>query len=228
MAAKAIIVRETALEDAGYLATDEQLAAIAQEYAVGLGAITGVRLNYLRILVAHSKRAAGQKAKKMTSTQTRKVVQEVHDKLYAVVLAAITTPDIAPDDSASDRDRARRTIERNRRSNFARTAKHALDTFVDAGGKLSALNPATVTKESLRPRDRTDDRGSPGRLVRSAERTSERMVKLVTRLAAENKAAARKLVNALIAELEPLTAKPLTRKTVRRGQLVLHPENRAH
>jgi hypothetical protein len=215
-----------ALEAAGYLATDEQLSALAQEYAVGLGAISGVRLSYLRILVARTRQAAGRQLKKLTTSQTRKLAQETHDKLYAVVLAAITTPDLSVDDKLSTEERSRRAMERNRRSNFARTAKHALDTYIDAGGKLAALDPKTVTKESLRRRDRPDDRGSARRLVRSATRSAERVVKLVAQLAEEDRRAARRLISTLMEQLEPLqmaTAKPLTRRPVRRGEMTLHP-----
>lgn len=229
MAARSSIVVESALETTGYLATNEQLAVLAQEYATGLGAIGGVRVSFLRILVAHAKHDAGRQLKKLTPVQARKQVQATYDRLYAVVLAAIATPELVADEKLSPRENTRRSLERNRRSNFARTAKHALDTFLDCGGKLWAV-PVNVTKEELRRIARPDDRGGTRGLVRSATRTAERAVKVLTQLAETNKAAARKLLSSLIEQLEPLqaaTAKPLTRKTVRRGDLTLHPEQRA-
>jgi len=227
MATRVSTVIESTLETTGYLATNEQLAALAQEYASGLGLIGGVRASYLRILVAHSQQDAGRQLKKLTPVQTRKLVQATHDRLYAVVLSAITTPELAADERLSPRENTKRSLERNRRSNFARTAKHAIDLYLDCGGKLWALKPATVTKEELRRIARPDDRGSARGLVRSATRTVERTIKMVTQLAETNKAAARKLAAELIDKLGLIAAKPLTRRTVKRGELTLHPEQRA-
>jgi len=227
MSTQTSAVVEAALEASGYLATNEQLAALAQEYAIGLGAIGGVRVSYLRIMIAHAHREAGRRLKKLTPAQSRTLVQEVHDRLYAVVLTAITTPEIAPDEKLSPRENTRRSLERNRRSNFARTAKHAIDSFLDAGGKLWALKPASVTKEELRRIASPRDGDGAGRLVRSAERSSARVVRLVTQLAETNRPAARRLINDLIEKLGPLAPRQLTRRPIRRGELRLTPESAA-
>lgn len=206
--------------------SDAQLGEMAQAYAQALDTNTSIKADYLRILVARAQVAARGK-RPPTVTQVRKAVDAVHERMYAVVLKAITTPELAPDDKLPAIERARRSLERNRRSNFARTAKYTLDSWIDAGGKLMSLRPADVSRESLRAAPAGDGR-SAGGLARSVERRGARLLKAATDLVAEDRPAAERLVAALMSQLGALVAKPLTRRTIRKGDLTLHPGQAAH
>lgn len=205
-----------------YLISDAAIATLAKEYVTGIASIEKVRGNYLRALVAHSQ-AACFGTKRLTTEKTLDLVQKVHERLYGIVLSAITTADIAPDAEAPAEEQHRRALERNRRSNFARSAKSTLDAWIQFGGKLKDLRPEDVTKEGLRRGSGESDRSSPDRLVRSTDRTLRRLEKLVTELVAVDRDAASRVYEELIEKLGPLVAKPLTRRAMKRGEVTLHP-----
>jgi len=218
----------------GYLVTEAALAALAKDYASGVEQTEGVRGTYLRILVAHSKReleTAG--VKRATTDAALAAVQRAHEALYTIVLAAITTPDIAPDDEADADETRRRTKERNRRSTFARTSKTTLVRAIEAGERLAALDPATVTKEMLQARY-AQVRAGPGTATERIARLRASLERLVRELAEEDKdaaqAAVRETQKGLRAALKPAPAepeqpavRPLTRKRKQVGELTLHP-----
>ena len=183
----------------GYLVTDATLADMARDYVEGTARADRVRGGYLRILVAHAQRHSGD-AKRLTGEAALNAVEEVHAHLYAVILRAITTPDIAPEEDLATEERARRAKERNRRSTFARTAKTTLTQFIKAGGRLTTLDPKTVTKDSLQA-VYASERTTESNLTRRIEQAEERMEALVKRLAAEDAKAAIKLVDSLQVKL---------------------------
>lgn len=77
-------------------------------------------------------------------------VRAVHRKFYPIVLDAVTTPDIAKVDKLSKQERTRRSLERNRRSNFARSAYGTIKRWLRADGHdLMKLDPEKVTKSQL-------------------------------------------------------------------------------
>lgn len=207
-----------------YLYSDTQVAELARKYAAGLEQTAGVRESYLRILLAHSRAKIDEK--RLTVPRALKMIGEVHEHLYKVILDAITTPDIAAAEGISQEEATRRSLERNRRSNFARTAKYALDVFVRTGGKLKDL-PADVTKEMLRRQGVSSNRGSVETVQRSAHRAVARLGKLAELLASLDRKAAAELVDEVMQIIGPF-AKPLTKRAIRKGQITLHPENQAH
>lgn len=213
------------LARAGYIVTDAVLTALAREYASGVEQAEGVRGTYLRILVAHSKRELETRGvKRATADAAKAAVQAAHDQLYPVVLKAITTPDIAPDDDASAEETRRRTRERNRRSTFARTSKTTLIRWIEAGGRLVSLNPAEVTKEGLQALY-AGARAGPGTPAQRVERLRTTMEKQIRDLLEEDADAARELVEDVVMKLQAIITppKPLTRSRRRAGELVLHP-----
>lgn len=78
-------------------------------------------------------------------------IDAAHSLLYPHVLDGVTTPDVVPLAPAKDHREAnkRRALDRNARSNFARTAASTLRRFVAAGGDLHGIDLDTVTKASL-------------------------------------------------------------------------------
>lgn len=204
----------------GYLVNEAALTELARKYAEGVDATEGVRATYLQILVAHAKQELG-KPKAVSLEQQLNAIEETHGKLYAIILDAITSPDIAPDDELDKEESQRRSRERNRRSTFARTSKSTLRRWVEAGGKLASLDPATVTKESLRtqrPAMATDIDS----IISQARETLERALKVVL---VQDADAAQELVNDIQQRLQAVVTppKPLTATRRRVGSLTLSP-----
>src|SRR4051812_10352391 len=111
----------------GYLATDAQVAALARDYATSRSGADRAQQTFLSILTAHSLRELAKGShKRHTTAEALGAVETAHAHLYAIVVEATLTPDVAPDPDASDEERRRRTQERNRRTTFARSSKSDL------------------------------------------------------------------------------------------------------
>lgn len=208
------------LEAVNYLAPDNAVALMAKDYVEARHALTGVQGAYLKVLVAHSQKALPD-AVSATKEQMLEAVRFTHDRLYAIVLNAITTPDIAIDNSQPDHERQRRSLERNRRSNFARSAKSTLVAYIAAEGNLLRLKPGEVTKESLR--EFTATVVTPPTELDRANTIEKRLERTVRQLAEKNREEAIEFIDRLHTALMLIVARPLTQLTARRGELTLHP-----
>jgi len=147
-----------ALEKRGYLVKDSSdITALARAALVG----DKVPGTYLRALVATSQVRVGLESPRTSALRGRigepddidadiAAITAVHDEFYALVLKAVTTEDIAPEKGLRKAESARRAKERNRRSNFARSAKSTLVKYVRAGGNVRGLCVLTVSKRQLR------------------------------------------------------------------------------
>lgn len=211
------------LTKSGYIASDAMVAAIARDYADGVERTDGVRGVYLKILVAHSqKELVG--IKRPSADDAKQSVAAAHSRLYSVILETITTPDIAPETDVEPEERRRRTMERNRRSTFARTAKTTLLKWIDAGGKLAQLAPAEVSKEGLRALYAGLPTGT-GTLQERIERTETTLERLLKELQAEAPEAVRDTIADLQIRLQAiaLPIRQVTRGKKQVGELTLHP-----
>lgn len=140
----------------GFLASPLDIEALARDRQHTMEHESKVLGTYLRILIA--KTAHGVKGKHTKGEKLNKADRKAHlecfttanDVCYAAVMRAVITADIAPVDIASPDETRRRTLERNRRTNFARTAASAVRGFIQAGGDVRDLDVATVTKRQLR------------------------------------------------------------------------------
>jgi hypothetical protein len=208
----------------GFILSDEALAALARDYAAGVQRAGAVRGRYLPVLVAHTKRELDRVGAKRPQMDTvLAAIDAVHDHHYAIILEAITTPDLVIADGIPDEERQRRTKERNRRSNFARSAKSTLVSYVRAGGKVAGLDPAEVTKEKLRQLF-APTREGPIPIEERLETTEARLEALVKKLAAEDMDEAQRVVERLHVKLAELVEiKPVARGRVKRGEVTLHP-----
>jgi hypothetical protein len=138
-----------ALADANYLppsgtAANEALRTLAR-LNVASGQVAGrVGTTYLRILVASAKYINERGVPDLTAA-----VGNVHSAYYAEVLIGVTTPDLKAHKGDSKEERKRKALERNSRSNFARTAASTFLAWIKAGGDVTKLDPATITKSQL-------------------------------------------------------------------------------
>lgn len=205
----------------GYIVNEAALSELARRYADGIAATEGVRATYLQVLVAHTKQELGRAAASASSEQQLAAIDSVHSGLYSIILDAITTEDIAADDSLEKAESKRRSRERNRRTTFARTSKSVLAHWVRAGGKIHTLDPAKVTKEALRVQASPTEE-SVDSIVQKAEGTLERAVRV---LVVQDAEAAQELVNEITQRLQAIVTppKPLTSTRRRVGSLTLNP-----
>lgn len=209
----------------GYLATDAQVASLAREYVASATGAENARGMYLRILVAHSLRELHKSPHKRYSTaEALGAVETAHAHLYAVVVEATLTPDVAPDPDASDAERKRRTAERNRRTGFARSTKADLTGAIKAGERLAGMSPETINRDTLRQAIRAA-RAGPKALPDRVASTVERLEALMKQLAGEDLEAAREVAQNLQIELQAIVTPPKRMHGKRKvGELTLHGE----
>jgi hypothetical protein len=140
------------LEANGFKANEQQVEALAHECYKDAARTARADGTYLKILVAGCQIALGPKPRRRTAETDAQlaVIGSIHDTYYLAVMRGITTQEIVHDDALPSDERQKRSLERNRRSAFARTAKSTLVGFVRAGFDLRDLVVETVTKAALR------------------------------------------------------------------------------
>lgn len=198
-----------ALAKSNFVASDEQIETLARLNLTGLQQTDNVRGSYLKVLVAGVQKAIGKPAARGARklSEAAEVLAQVHERYYAAVLKGITTPDVA-DDESLDRDaRTARSLERNRRSNFARSAKSLVNKFIDSGGDVMTINATTVTKTELQSfvlsmRQKLQATGVT--LEHKAQLAMARIDEAARELADEDKEAAVTLVSETMAKLTNL------------------------
>jgi hypothetical protein len=135
------------ITDHGYEPTEADLAELGA-LSVGATKLSGtIGTTYIRTLVKRSQiLVAGGVTGGLAASAA---VAQAHSDFYPHILRGVTTPDVAPEGAVDRADSKRRSLERNSRSNFARTAYSTLRRWVAGGGQLLEVNPATVTKSWL-------------------------------------------------------------------------------
>lgn len=183
-----------------YITDEKTVEALAHEHHVGDSTATRVECTYLRIVVA----AAQAKLKPTTrgrrsSKGQLALIESVHQRFYPAVLRGITTPDVAPTDTAEPEERRRRTRERNSRSAYARTSVATLRKYVRAGKDLRGVDVLTVTKNGLRiavaPSEPAD------KVERQILRAQDALARALTRRAKVDPDAARSAADAALLAL---------------------------
>lgn len=200
-----------------YLATDAQVRELATlNYESGEQAVA-TRGTFLRVELAALQAAvmgapklrAGGKAQQLEKDAVLAALKEVHARLYSIVLEAITTDDIADGPKLRKAEKTRRALERNRRSNFARSAKATLMAYVRCGGNVSTLAVPQVTKAMLQAE--IAKRKPQPDASEQAERIANRMAAQIERIKEEDQelaqAVSQRLVSALAATTTDKTTK---------------------
>lgn len=179
--------------------TENTIRELTSNHIASLGTIETTRVTYLRLLVEETQKELGAtprknnvKAHKITGEEVARQlsgIAKVHERFYTIVNEVI-------DDSLKDVAAKDRPTEKNRRSNFARTAVYAVRLYVRAGKDLTAVAAGKVSKSSLAvqvgPRPL-----SPRRLKNRVERASKAFVTALLGLSEADKGAA-------VAELDTL------------------------
>lgn len=218
---------KTSLAKTGYLVTDAVLSVLARDYVAGTQQAAAIRGSYLSILVAHTKRELKSlKQRRPTQDGSLAAIETVHEHLYGVVLKAVTTPDVAPGDGLDKPERARRAKERNRRTNFARSAKSTLVAAIKHGANIAKLSPESVTKDALR---RFYQKGPRSLFDRIAD-AEKKLESMVTELVKAEEETAQDFVLQMHERMQALVKPvatvhgPLLRPTPRRDrEIAAHP-----
>lgn len=193
-AARAVTVF-TQLERANYIVKDDSvIETLALAYVDARLRVNRTSSTYLRVLCANAQAilasAPGHdKALSVTDGDVqRRVLAQVHRRYYPIILATVTTPDIAKAPNCKPDERRRRAKERNRRSNFARTSYSMLRRFVREGHDLMELRVDRLTKRALTdglPAMAPTSQGLAGvrgkRVLAAFERRADGLAKLAER-----------------------------------------------
>jgi len=131
------------LESRHYLATASDIESLAQEHVKGASAPA----TYLKILVANVQAELGFQPRERSRVGKLEdpkpqlaALDTVHTRFYTIVLrVAASIPNAA---------------ERNAATNFARSAKSTLRSWIAAGNDIQGLAASRVTKASLRVKAR--------------------------------------------------------------------------
>lgn len=191
------------LEHATTIPSDAQVESLALERYNNAIVVARVDSTYLRIIVMASQAQLGKsKRGKVDAEGQSKVLESVHERFYAAVLRGVTTHDIAIEPGLAPKENTRRSLERNRRSAFARSAKSTLLAYVKGGGDLRALDPDNVSKAGLRkaveapePTDKTE---------RQIVRSKGSLYRALARQARASPEAAREAIETAVEELQAL------------------------
>lgn len=127
--------------------TVAEIRTLARQTVDGRQQTLSARGAYFRALVETAQAELGGKAGQEGQLAA---VRHVHRRFYPVVQEATTTPDIAHSVKAPPAERKRRALERNRRTNFARSAYGTIRRWLRADGHdLMKLDSQKVTKSQL-------------------------------------------------------------------------------
>jgi len=182
------------LESRHYVATDADVETIARQHITGIQASA----TYLRVLVVGIQTALGAEprlrgaraAKLEDSTAHLAALDTVHERYYTIVLRVA---------SESYRD----AKERNRATNYARSAKSTLRAWIKAGNDITSIAAGRTTKESLR-------KMLPVRAAGPPRNPAKRLLKLGDRMDAITTSPDNGVREAVSALVQRLTTKLMT------------------
>lgn len=185
-----------------YAMTEAQVENLARDIAAAQDVTLGGRTTYLRVLVTHMQATLGRvKRGKSLATQAQlEVLDTVHGRYYVAVLRGVTTHELEPSAGLEQPELTRRSVERNRRSTFARTAKSTLASWIKTGGDMRALDADTVTRDPLAAEVRAA-RGVNG-ITYAIERKREALLRAIASEVEDDPAGAREDIEATMDELQ--------------------------
>lgn len=202
----------TQLAAAHFVADAAQVEALAHELYNTQGAMRAADGTYLKVLIVACQGQLGKPPRRKAADVTAQlgVLEKVNEVFYAAVLRGVSTPEVQPDPTLDKTENSRRSVERNRRSTFARSVKSTLAGFINAGGDLRVLEAAATTKAMLRAFvDQGRDLTQRGNAM--VARASRAILEVVREEATQDLDAARERLEGLIESLqEALDALPET------------------
>jgi len=180
---------------------EQRVELLARERVSGATVVANADVTYLSLLIDAMQSQLGKKSRgRVNSLQQAQVLAEVDKRFYAAVLRGVTTEDIAIEEGLDADEQRRRSLERNRRSAFARSAKSTVSAFITGGGDVRGLDPHNVSKAALRkavaPPEPTD------KVAAQIARSKGALLRAITRRARGDPAAARTEVETLMDELQ--------------------------
>lgn len=184
-----------------------EIRQLARQTVEGRYQISTARGAYFRALVETAQADLGGKAGQEGQLAA---VRAVHRKFYPIVQEATTTPDIEHSPKSPPAERKRRALERNRRTNFARSAYGTIRRWLRANGNdLMKLDAQKVTKSQLlneapptRPHTWT-----PKRVKARSRNLIDGLLVFTRQVAKEDQEQAKGVVNDAIEQLIKLTAR---------------------
>jgi hypothetical protein len=222
------------IEQKNFLATDDDVERLAREFrdAQALGRSTAG--TYLKILLAavqvaltgkpvlRAPRGPAPVLDDILKAEHREALEAQHERLYAAVLRGAVTPDIEPGDGLKPDEARRRAIERNRRTNYARTAASTLRAYIRAGGDVRRVAVPAASKGSLAARTSPAPQAPEEAVKRRVHAAAGRLTAAVEELAQVDKAMAREALQGAMEEVAGLLSKyggtPVTRPEQAVGQ----------
>lgn len=205
------------LEENLYLVSDADLAKFAVVSVAVADTLQTFRQAYMRVLLAGTQVAIGiakptQRTPKNYSTLKDDVratqiraLNDTHARYYSIILAAITTPDIVDSLRLGADERKRRSIERNRRSNYARSAKSTLAAYLNVGYDLCELNVLKASKTMVRglvaQRKTPSEEEMVGALPERIEAAVKRITAYASTLSADDAAKATEVIQDAMSQL---------------------------
>lgn len=188
----------------GYVASAQQIEQLAHDRYAADQHINASNTTYLRVLIVAMQAKLGVAKRKPTKVDTEghlSVLDEVNGMFYPAVLRGVTTADVQDDTTLSQAERSRRTLERNRRSNFARSSRSTIQAYIESRGDVRTLDGLQVTKAQLQEfvnAHPSDDPGNTETTVNGLQRSATAIEGKLRVLAASNPLAARHVAEQII------------------------------
>jgi hypothetical protein len=186
-----------------WVATEHDVEVLAHERYANAVLVSNSDGTYLKVVLVAAQAKLGRprgRGVKPNAEAQLTVLSAVHEVFYPAVLRGVTTPDIAIEAGLDPKEQQRRSLDRNSRSAFARSAVSTLTAFVRAGGDLRTVDPATVTKAALRAATAPPEPSE--KVARQIQRSSKALLRAIGRRARDNPEAARAEVEALMQEFQ--------------------------
>lgn len=193
---------------AHYVANETMVESLAQERYTSAELVTGSDTTYLRVVIAAMQAKTGKVRRGRSNPLAQaEVLAAVNERFYPHVLKGVTTPDVDPTEAnLTLEERRRRSLARNSRSNFARTAVSTIATYLRGGGDIRGIDVNAVTKSALRAAVAPPE--PENKIERQIERNEKALIRAFKRQARDDTEAATEAIAAFIDTLRELVLNP--------------------
>ncbi len=205
------------IENANFIATPETIEKLAGVRFDSQLQTERAQGTYFKTLLACTQKAiagkptlrARRKGPKATITaaeiaQHMEAFETVNRELYAAVIRGSVTPDVADSESLKPQERRERSLARNRRTNYARTAATAIRGFIEAGNDIRRIAVPSASKSQLLARGAAATNSDP---QARAARAASRLLSQLETLGTGDKAAAREVLQSTLKRSAELLSK---------------------